>query len=76
MTYEEMNKKIEFLLVHAESEMNKIIEDYNENNEDGDEIDTVDLSSKFSPLRDYVEDYTNKFEVSENENEFEEVEIN
>ena len=58
MTYEEMNDKITKLLVHAESEMNKIIEDYNENNEDGIEIDTVDLSSKFSPLLDYVEDYS------------------
>ena len=58
MTYEEMNDKITKLLVHAESEMNKIIEDYNENNEDGDEVDTVDLSSKFSPLLDYVEDYS------------------
>jgi len=58
MTYEEMNDKITKLLVHAEGEMNKIIEDYNENNEDGDEIDTVDLSSKFSPLLDYVEDYS------------------
>ena len=58
MTYEEMNDKITKLLVHAESEMDKIIEDYNENNEDGVEIDTVDLSSKFSPLLDYVEDYS------------------
>ena len=58
MTYEEMNDKITKLLVHAEGEMDKIIEDYNENNEDGDEVDTVDLSSKFSPLLDYVEDYS------------------
>ena len=58
MTYEEMNEKITKLLVNAEGEMEKIIEDYNENNEDGDEIDTVDLSSKFSPLLDYVEDYS------------------
>lgn len=58
MTYEEMNDKITKLLVHAEGEMNKIIEDYNENNEDGGEVDTVDLSSKFSPLLDYVEDYS------------------
>tara|TARA_R100001510_G_C7459214_1_gene80486 strand:- start:296 stop:475 length:180 start_codon:yes stop_codon:yes gene_type:complete len=58
MTYEEMNDKITKLLVHAENKMNEIIEDYNENNEDGDEIDTVDLSSKFSPLLDYVEDYS------------------
>ena len=58
MTYEEMQKKVTKLLDNAEEKMNEIIEDYNENNEDGDEVDTVDLSSKFSPLLDYVEDYS------------------
>ena len=57
--------------------MTKLIEDFNEKNEDRNiECDTVDLDSKFDVLSDYVEDYTNEFEVSENENEFEEVEIN
>ena len=58
MTYEEMQKKVTKLLDHAEEKMNEIIEDFNENNEDGDEVDTVDLSGKFSSLQDYIEDYT------------------
>ena len=58
MTYEEMQKKVTKLLDNAEEKMNKIIEDFNENNEDGDQVDTVDLSSKFSSLQDYIEDYT------------------
>ena len=54
--------------------MFKLIEDYNEMIEESDEyenfsqnedenqfqlVDTVDLSSKFSELSDYLEDYTN-----------------
>ena len=58
MTYEEMQKKVTKLLDNAEEKMNEIIEDFNENNEDGDEVDTVDLSGKFSSLQDYIEDYT------------------
>ena len=53
-----MQKKVTKLLDNAEEKMNEIIEDYNENNEDGDEVDTVDLSGKFSSLQDYIEDYT------------------
>jgi len=37
--------------------MNNVIEDFNEKNTEDTEIDTVDLSSKFSDLNDYVEDY-------------------
>ena len=58
MTYEEMQKKVTKLLDNAEEKMNEIIEDFNENNEDGDEVDTVDLSGKFSSLQDYIEDYS------------------
>ena len=58
MTYEEMQKKVTKLLDNAKEKMNEIIEDFNENNEDGDEVDTVDLSGKFSSLQDYIEDYT------------------
>ena len=58
MTYEEMQKKVTKLLDNTEEKMNEIIEDFNENNEDGDEVDTVDLSGKFSSLQDYIEDYT------------------
>jgi len=42
--------------------MNDIIEKFNENLDENDdesiEVDTVDLSGKFSELRDYVEDYS------------------
>ena len=41
--------------------MTDLIEEYNESiedNEDENEIDTVDLSGKFSELSDYIEDYS------------------
>ena len=44
----------------VESEMESIIEKFNENNEEGTQIDTVDLSSKFSELYEYVEDYSDE----------------
>ena len=46
------------LLVKTQKEMEKLIEEYNENNDA--EIDTVDLDSKFEPVFDYVEDYINE----------------
>ena len=58
MTYEEMQKKVTKLLDNAEQKMSEINESFNENNEDADEVDTVDLSGKFSSLQDYIEDYT------------------
>ena len=58
MTYEEMQKKVTKLLDNAEEKMNEIIEDFNENNEDGDEVDTVDLDYKFDELSDYIYDYS------------------
>jgi hypothetical protein len=57
MTYDKLNNKVSDILAKAESEMNEIIEKFNETNSEGTEIDTVDLSSKFSDLNDYVEDY-------------------
>lgn len=56
MTYAEIRKKISKLLDDTETEMNNLIEQYNENNDD--QIDTVDLSYKFSELQDYIEDYS------------------
>lgn len=58
MTYDEMQKKVSKLLDETENKMNDLIQTYNENNEDESEIDTVDLSSKFSELQDYIEDYS------------------
>ena len=57
MTYDEMKDKVSEILEKAETAMNNVIENFNENNTEDTEIDTVDLSSKFSDLNDYVEDY-------------------
>ena len=61
MTYEKLQKKVSKLLEDTEDKMTDLIEEYNESiedNEDENEIDTVDLSSKFSELSDYIEDYS------------------
>ena len=58
MTYEELQDKVSDILDKAETEMNDIIEKFNENDDESIEVDTVDLSGKFSELRDYVEDYS------------------
>ena len=58
---ETLQEKVSKLLEDTEEKMNNLIEEYNESIEDdGDatEIDTVDLSSKFSELNDYIEDYS------------------
>ena len=62
--YEKLSDKVSTLLDNTESEMNDLIEKFNEkveedeDNESYQEIDTVDLSSKFSELSDYIEDYS------------------
>ena len=61
MTYDELQKKVSKLLEDTEDKMTDLIEEYNESiedNEDENEIDTVDLSGKFSELSDYIEDYS------------------
>ena len=58
MDYEQLHSDITKLLVKTKKEMEKLIEEYNENNDA--EIDTVDLDSKFDPVFDYVEDYINE----------------
>ena len=61
MTYEKLQEKVSKLLDDTEATMSGLIEEYNESiedNEDENEIDTVDLSGKFSELSDYIEDYT------------------
>ena len=72
--YEQMSESVKKLLDDTETKMSKLINDYNEmielsdeyenfsENEDANEfmlVDTVDLSSKFSDLSDYLEDYSN-----------------
>jgi len=58
MTYEKLKDKVSGILNKAETEMNDVIEKFNENNNESIEVDTVDLSYKFSDLNDYVEDYS------------------
>jgi len=72
--YDKMSESVKKLIENTETKMFKLIEDYNEKIELSDEyenfsededannfqiVDTVDLSSKFSELSDYLEDYTN-----------------
>ena len=71
--YDTMSESVKKLLDDTETKMSKLINDYNEMIELSDEyenfsqdedannfqlVDTVDLSSKFSDLSDYIEDYT------------------
>lgn len=58
MTHEELKDKVSDILNKAETEMNNVIEKFNEKNDESIEVDTVDLSGKFSDLNDYVEDYS------------------
>jgi len=60
--YEVMRKTVEYALDKCETEVSNLIEEFNESlpeDSDYNEVDTVDLSSKFSELNDYVEDYSN-----------------
>ena len=71
--YDTMSESVKKLIENTETKMSKLINDYNEMIELSDEyenfsededannfqlVDTVDLSSKFSELSDYLEDYT------------------
>ena len=70
--YDQMCESVKKLLDDTQTKMSKLINDYNEMIELSDEyenfsanedannfilVDTVDLSSKFSELSDYIEDY-------------------
>ena len=71
--YDTMSESVKKLIDDTETKMFKLINDYNEKIELSDEyenfsenendneftlVDTVDLSSKFSELSDYLEDYS------------------
>ena len=71
--YDKMSESVKKLIDDTETKMFKLINDYNEmielsdeyenfsEDEDANEftlVDTVDLSSKFSELSDYLEDYS------------------
>ena len=54
----ELHNKCDSLLAQCNSDMCKLIENFNEKYEDDAHCDTVDLNSKFDDLADYVEEYT------------------
>ena len=65
--YDTMSESVKKLIDDTESKMFKLINDYNSKIEEDDNlledenvatVDTVDLSSKFSELSDYLEDFT------------------
>ena len=59
--YAELNNKVDSLLAETNQKMNDLIDSYNEsieNDENSNEIDTVDLNAKFDDLADYIEDYS------------------
>ena len=63
--YEIMNDKVNKVLENAESKMIDLIDNFNEKvekvsttHDQYHEIDTTDLSYKFSELNDYIEDYS------------------
>ena len=59
--YEVMRKTVEYALDKCDTEVSNLIEEFNESlpeDSDYNEVDTVDLSSKFYELNDYVEDYS------------------
>ena len=61
MTYDKLQEKVSKLLEDTEEKMSDLIHEYNESiedNEDENEIDTVDLHNVFDPLNDYIEDYS------------------
>lgn len=65
MNIEKLDDKVKSLLDETESKMNDLIDKYNESiskedyeNLEVSEVDTVDLSSKFDDLKDYVSDYS------------------
>ena len=66
--YEVMRKTVEYALDKCETEVSNLIEEFNESlpeDSDYNEVDTVDLSSKFSELNDYVEDYSQTKNIRE-----------
>ena len=72
--YDKMSESVKKLIDDTETKMFELIQNYNTKVEESDEyenfsenedtnefmlVDTVDLSSKFSDLSDYLEDYSN-----------------
>ena len=63
--FEDLHNKVDSLLAECNIKMTSLIEEYNHNlmisdefDTDKNEIDTVDLDSKFTVLTDYITDYS------------------
>jgi len=60
VNYDDLDTVVTDILTTAQKQVDDIIEKYNECNDEGGEVDTVDLDSKFDVLHDYVGDYINE----------------
>ena len=63
--FEDLHNKVDSLLAECNIKMTSLIEEYNHNlmisdefDTDKNEVNTVDLGSKFTDLADYVTDYS------------------
>ena len=63
--FQDLHNKVDSLLAECNTKMTSLIEEFNHNlmindelDTDKNEIDTVDLDSKFTELADYVTDYS------------------
>lgn len=55
-SFDDLNNIVDSLLAYTNEKMTSLIEEYNQL-DDVDEIDTVDLDSRFTDLTDYVNEY-------------------
>jgi|TARA_B110000902_G_scaffold203724_1_gene231588 hypothetical protein len=60
INYDDLNDAVSDILTDANKKVEDLVEKFNDTNEDGSEVDAVDLDSKFEPLHDYVGDYINE----------------
>ena len=60
VNYDDLDTVVTNILTTAHKQVEDIIEKYNEYNDEGGEVDTVDLDGKFDVLHDYVGDYHNE----------------
>ena len=59
--FEDLHNKVDSLLAECNIKMTSLIEEYNTllaENDEQNEIDTVDLDNKFTELTDYITDYS------------------
>ena len=57
VNYDDLDSAVRQVITDAFTKMENAIDHFNEKNQDYVEVDTVDLSSKFDSIYDYVDDY-------------------